>query len=529
MKDGNRVLVRIPKYVRSTVAEALTSTIDGALSNGDDIGWSKLQSFAPVMLGVTSHNNDSSISLASIVRSSLLKFDLSFPTWTASSPTIHNVSNMSPTQSLRSLIHRKLSLGDISVAIRVIASVDTILDVTPKVLRALHLKHPGAPADADFPPFPPDINGFSASENGVAKVLRHFAVGSSGGIDGLQPAHQRHLTSNSSSVAGQHLIRSLTALVNRLLNADVPDNTRKLLFSANLTALRNKDGGIIPIAVGNVFRCLHSKVGCAAVTPSLARQLSPTQIGIGVHGACEAAVYTIRRHVINHNENRLIVKLNLKNAFNSVRRDHLLRIARLAHLANSSPSTVLASGHPICSAIGIEQGDPLGPVLLAMAVDEVASSLSSEINIWYLDDATLGGRDESVFVDIRKCVTELKKIGLEVNPSKGEVINKSCPFNEFKQLVTTIASDFADMEHLGSTILDQAVKKVIANKLHTYHLMTHRLLQLDTHTGFFLLNNAFSLPPLLFLFRSSPCYRHSDVLAAYGEYSRKTAKSICNI
>ena len=59
--------------------------------------------------------------------------------------------------------------------------------------------------------------------------------------------------------------------------------------------------------------------------------------------------------------------------------------------------------------------------------------------------------------------------------------------------------------------------------------MTHRLQQLDTHTGFFLLKNAFSLPRLLFLLSSSPCYRHSDDLAAYDKCTRKAAEFIFNV
>ena len=52
-----------------------------------------------------------------------------------------------------------------------------------------------------------------------------------------------------------------------------------------------------------------------------------------------------------------------------------------------------------------------------MAVNEVASSQSYEINMWHLDDATLGGPAEYVFADVRKCVAELKKICLDVIPS----------------------------------------------------------------------------------------------------------------
>ena len=115
-----------------------------------------------------------------------------------------------------------------------------------------------------------------------------------------------------------------------------------------------------------------------------------------------------------------------------------------------------------------------------MAVDDVASSLSSEINIWYFDDATLGGPAESVFADVRKCVTELKKIGLEVNPSKCEVINMNYPVEEFTELVTILASDHrglkrtkpADMKLLGSAILEQAAKS-ISNRNQTSYVPPH--------------------------------------------------------
>ena len=45
-----------------------------------------------------------------------------------------------------------------------------------EVLRAIRLKHPDAPAEVDFPPFPSNINDFSASENDVAKVERKKVV-----------------------------------------------------------------------------------------------------------------------------------------------------------------------------------------------------------------------------------------------------------------------------------------------------------------------------------------------------------------
>ena len=93
-RRGGRILVRMPKSVRSTFAEALASSIDDAFSTGDDISWSKLLSFASV---VSSRDHDSSTSLATIVRNNLLKFNSSLPAWTIPSPTDPHFSKMTPT------------------------------------------------------------------------------------------------------------------------------------------------------------------------------------------------------------------------------------------------------------------------------------------------------------------------------------------------------------------------------------------------------------------------------------------------
>ena len=88
----------------------------------------------------------------------------------------------------------------------------------------------------------------------------------------------------------------------------------------------------------------------------------------------------------------------------------------------------------ILSETGVQQGDPLGPVLFVLAVDEIARSVRSPINIWYLDDATIGGSVESVCEDLRRIIKMLSDISLEENPSKFEVLNVSC--DNFQCLVS---------------------------------------------------------------------------------------------
>ena len=92
----------------------------------------------------------------------------------------------------------------------------------------------------------------------------------------------------------------------------------------------------------------------------------------------------------------------------------------------------------ILSETGVQQGDPLGPVLFALAVDEIARSVRSPINIWYLDDATIGGPAESVCEDLCRIIPMLSDIGLEVNPTKSEVSNVSC--DNFQSVLIAIES-----------------------------------------------------------------------------------------
>ena len=125
--------------------------------------------------------------------------------------------------------------------------------------------------------------------------------------------------------------------------------------------------------------------------------------------------------------------MDVSNAFNSIRRDHLLEtcqsrspeILNLAHLAYGKPSNLYIGENVIPSASGVQQGDPLGPLLFALGVDHVARGVSSPINIWYLDDATIGGPPDVVVRDLENIIPKLAEIGLHINSAISEIINIS--------------------------------------------------------------------------------------------------------
>ena len=82
------------------------------------------------------------------------------------------------------------------------------------------------------------------------------------------------------------------------------------------------------------------------VMVEMATLLSPRQLGYGVTKGAEAAVHAARFYLRNIGSNKVLLKLDFSNAFNSIRRDKMLEaVQRLApsiypfvHSVYSSPS-----------------------------------------------------------------------------------------------------------------------------------------------------------------------------------------------
>ena len=60
----------------------------------------------------------------------------------------------------------------------------------------------------------------------------------------------------------------------------------------------------------------------------------------------------------------------------------------------------------------MQRGDPLGPLLFSLAINDAISSCKSEFNMWYLDDGTLGSSVDVVFSDFVKIIELENTLGL---------------------------------------------------------------------------------------------------------------------
>ena len=151
--------------------------------------------------------------------------------------------------------------------------------------------------------------------------------------------------------------------------------------------------------MGCTLRRLSSKCACLHALVSIFDLLAPHQLGFGIVVGAEAAIHVSRVYLDHIPPNKALVKVDFKNAFNRIRRDELLEAVKAyipdlltyVHSAYSSPSILLWDDIQLSSAEGIQQRDPLGPMLFCLEIHGLVSSLSSELNVFYLDEGTIGG------------------------------------------------------------------------------------------------------------------------------------------
>ena len=253
----------------------------------------------------------------------------------------------------------------------------------------------------------------------------------------------------------------------------------------------------------------------------------------------EAVVHAARSYLSNLEQGSMMLKLDYKNAFNSIRRDLMLhsvlskvpRIFPLAFSAYRYPSLLFFDRHTILSAEGVQQGDPIGPLLFCLAIHDLISSLRSEFKVFYLDDGTLGGTLDDVKADLQYLEQASPGIGLSLNHCKSEIIciDESTKVDMLALSPSLRITDPNSASLLGTPIGGiQAINDVLSSKIENLRILGDRLSVLQAHDALCLLRNAFSLPKLLYVLRTAPCFS-SHLLSNFDDLQRSLLECICNI
>ncbi|GJY79821.1 reverse transcriptase domain-containing protein [Tanacetum coccineum] len=168
---------------------------------------------------------------------------------------------------------------------------------------------------------------------------------------------------------------------------------------------------------------------------SLDGYLDGFQFGVGVAGGSEAILHSVNRLIeaCGDDVGLSMLLVDFKNAFNLIDREVMLRevrlrcppISRWVEFCYSNPARLYYGEHTLWSCQGVQQGDPLGPLLFSLVLHplicKIRDSFSLSLHVWCLDDGTIVG-DTMVVEKVLKLIMEDGPgRGLHLNVDKTEV------------------------------------------------------------------------------------------------------------
>ena len=224
---------------------------------------------------------------------------------------------------------------------------------------------------------------------------------------------------------------------------------------------------------------------------------------------------------------------------------------KFCHLAYGAPTSLQFGDGVIWSTEGVQQGDPMGPLLFCLVLHPILISMKSSFKIGFMDDVTLGGDIACVANDVELMSAQGIMVGLELNHAKCELVHSSLKVDEMLNSShsnsyaivhqcsdLSVGEDFKIWQFpltvpeeaclLGAPILmGPAMDKILAKRCTELERVLSRLELLAAQDALLILRTAFGSPKMLNVLRSSPCAEH-DTLNKFDSLLRSGISSITN-
>ena len=181
------------------------------------------------------------------------------------------------------------------------------------------------------------------------------------------------------------------------------------------------------------------------------------------------------------------------------------------------------------SSVGIQQGDPLGPLLFCLAIHDIVQEVHSAFLVFYRDDGTLGGSVQEVLHDLSFVERAPSDLGLHLNHDK-----LICGDTATRDAMLSVAPNLRSVDSRDATLLGSpigsanGVDSAIRVKKEALEVLGGRLQHLYAHDALCLLQHVLSLTKMLYTLRTSPCFL-SPELELSDQMHRKLLGFIANI
>ncbi len=397
---------------------------------------------------------------------------------------------------LASRVKALIRAGDVPRARRVLTSLGVADSSNPEVQDRLRALHPVS--DEQLPALPDGAPKISIPADRAFKRFLHRAPKSSaGGLSGWTYPMLTALVGEGNACPG------LASLIEDIANGNVSNASQELLAAAKLLGLNKPNGGVRPLALGEVFHRLAATHAVRSNWAEISLFAGAFDLAFGRKGGAEIAIHAIRATLVESNKDA-VLSIDITNAFNTRSRAHVLRSVfeekSLSGVWRIFDATYKKSGKllmktdngfvEISSSTGTRQGDVLGGLGFAVSLKKdiiVAKSAAPNATVVsYLDNVYCLAPPDDCLKFLNAFTNEAKQNGSIVDPAKSSLayfhpeLLPAAVTDELKKLNLPLVTDVLNVMgtdvHKDGSVDEKYVPASVAE-----HIEMLKTLQLDCY------------------------------------------------
>ena len=212
---------------------------------------------------------------------------------------LKSLNNKRSIAKISKLFAEHMQKGNVNSAIKLLTNnmENGILPLNDQTLKLLKEKHPNAAEaskDVLLPDMPEKLHEIRYEEI-TAESIRRAALRTKGGAGPSNmdaDGWKRMLTSNSFGSCSTDLCKAIAEVVRKLSSSKDTTHSLEAFLACRLIPL-DKNPGLRPIGVGEVFRRIVGKALVNAIREDVVNSVGSFQVCAGQEAECEAAVHAI--------------------------------------------------------------------------------------------------------------------------------------------------------------------------------------------------------------------------------------------